>query len=458
MKNWPSEIKDFLDKKGTVLLIRGAPGTGKTLFSLTLMKNIENSILIAPRKVYLDIKKNYPWIPEKTKERILIIDEKYDYKTTHKFGNLFFLLPESLRFALNKIEDGEANTIILDSWYTLIEELKYKSIEEQERKDIYDPDRFLLNLVKLSDLGVNLIINREGDQEDTLSYVADGVITLNKKMEYGRIYRYLSLDKLRGVRIRRPEYLFTLKDGMANILISLPFEHPRKISEIERKEIKTGESIPSIVFDDILSFERGNTILYDFEEYVPKDYHLVTLMSTAANFLKNNIKTIILPPNDMDMNEIKYQIYLFNLQRYISNLRIIYPESELEDFVVETDFYDVKKIIENMEKCVTDDDMNPLLIIGYDRLFNFLEEHKIMQLIDYMRNFVRKYGGLLIITGKISDKVIKNFSAGLSDIYIKFKNVDGDIVMYGIKPWTRAYHLNLSSHRGYPEMVKEEIL
>ncbi len=456
--NWPTEIENFLQKNGTVLLIRGEPGTGKTLFSLTLMKDLKNTILIAPRKVYQDIVRSYPWIDEEAKNRILIIDEKYDYETTHKFGNLFFLLPESFRLALNKIEGGSINTIILDSWYTLIEELKYKSIEEQERKDIYDPERFLLNIVKLSDLGVNLIINREGDKDDTLSYVADGVITLKKNIENGRLYRYLILDKLRGVGIKKSEYFFTLKNGMANILISHPFKHPKEIIGIPKKDIKIGYGVPSMVFDDILSFERGNTVLYDFEEYVPKIYHFITLMSTTANFLKNGIKSIILPPNDMDMNEIKYQIYLFNIHKYISNLRIIYPEKELEDFVVETNFYNLKRIIESMERCITEEDMNPLVIIGYDRLFNFLEEHQIMQLIDYMRNFVRKYGGLLIISGKMSNKAIKNFSAGLADIYLKFKNVNGDIIMYGIKPWTRVYHLSLSSDKGYPEIIKEEVL
>ncbi len=457
MKNWPREINEFMKKTGVVLLVRGLPGTGKTIFSLSLMNSLKNSAFIAPRKVYEDILRNYKWLNKSVKENIFIIDEKYPYSPSDRFGNVFFLLPESFRHALNMVESGEINTLIIDSWHTIVEELKYKALEERERKDVYDPQRLFLNLIKLSDFGVNIIINKEGAEDDELSYVADGVITLRKKVDNGRVYRSLSLDKLRGVEIRKTEYIFSLEGGKAKIFHSKPLEHPRNIAEFSMKEIRMGEPIPSMVLDDVVKFERGNTVLYDFEEYVPKDYHIITLMATAANFLKNGLKTIIIPPNDMDMNEIKYQIYLFRVERYLENLRIIYPEQEMEDFVEQTDFYNLKTLTETTEHALGED-ITPLLIIGYDRLLSFLEKNSIMQFVDYMRNLVRKRGGILIITGKISDKTIKNFGAGFSDIFLKFKNVNGDIIMYGVKPWTHIYHLTLSSRRGYPELMKGEII
>ncbi len=458
MKNWPQEIKNFMKKKGVVLLIRGLPGTGKTIFTLTLMKDLKNSVFIAPKKVYDDIMRNYRWLDKSTKSRILVIDERYDHNPSDSFGNVFFLLPESFRRALNMVERGEIDTIILDSWHTIVEELKYKTLEERERRDIYDPQRFFLNIIKLSDFGVNIVINKEGDEDDELSYVADGVITLRKRVDYGRVYRWLSFEKLRGVEIRRSEYAFTLKNGKVKILQTTVFKHPKSIVESPKKDIKMGSPIPSVILDDVVNFYRGNTVLYDFEENIPKEYHLTLFMSTVANFLKNGLKTIIIPPNDMDINEIKYQIYLFRLEKYLGKLKIIYPEEEMEEFVKPTDFYNLKDIIESSEKVIEEGDMNPLVIIGYDRLFSFLEKSEIMQFLDYMRNFIRKRGGILIITGKISDKTIKNFSGGVADIYIKFKNYNGDVLMYGIKPWTHAYLLSLSSRKGYPEIIKEEII
>ncbi len=458
MKNWPPEIEEFLKRKGVVLLIRGLPGTGKTLFSLTLLDNMKNSLYIAPKKVYDDIKRNYPWLAGDALDRLFIIDGKYEYEHSDKFGNLFFLLPESFKHALNLVEEGKINTIILDSWHTIVEELKYKVLEERERKEIYDPERFFLNLIKLADHGVNLVITKEGVQEDPLSYVADGVITLKRWIENGRIFRSMEINKLRGVEIRKSEYMFTLQDGRAKIMTSKEFEHPKGRREFEKREIRLGFEIPSMVFDGSIRFHRGNTILYDFEEYIPREYHLTALMPTIANFLKNNIKTIVLPPNDMDLNEIKYQIYLFSLERYLSHLKIIYPEKEMEDFVEVADFYTLKDLMEKVEGCVDDTDNLPLVVIGYDRLFSFLSPNEIMQFIDYMRNFIRKRGGLLIITGKVSEKTIKRFGAGVSDIYLKFKNINGDMIMYGIKPWTRSYHLSITSKDGYPKIIMEEIL
>ncbi len=458
MKNWPPEIEEFLKRQGIVLLIRGLPGTGKTLFSLTILDSMKNCVYIAPKKVYDDIRRNYSWLKEDSLDRLLIIDGKYKYEHSDRFGNLFFLLPESLKYALNLVEKGEIDTIILDSWHTIVEELKYKVLEERERREIYDPERFFLNLIKLADQGVNLIIAKEGTQEDSLSYVADGVITLKRWIENGRIFRGMEINKLRGVEIRKSEYMFTLGDGKAKILTSGEFQHPKKREEIEKREIRLGFEIPSMVFDGPIKFHRGNTILYDFEEYIPREYHLTVLMPTIANFLKNNIKTVVMPPNDMDLNEIKYQIYLFGLEKYLSHLKIIYPEKEMEDFVEAADFYTLKDLIEKVEGSIEDTDTMPLVVIGYDRLFSFLSPNQIMQLVDYMRNFIRKRGGLLIITGKVSEKSIKRFGAGVSDIYLKFKNINGDIIMYGIKPWTRAYHLNLTSEPGYPKTLMEEIL
>jgi len=458
MKNWPPEIDEFLGRRGVVLLIRGLPGTGKTLFSLTLLDKMKNCIYIAPKKVCDDIRRNYSWLQKDTFERILVIDEKYEYEHSDKFGNLFFLLPESFKYALNLVEKGEVDTIILDSWHTIVEELKYKVLEERERREIYDPERFFLNLIKLSDQGVNLIIAKEGAQEDALSYVADGVITLKRWIENGRIFRSLEINKLRGVEIRKSEYMFTLKEGKAKVVTSGEFQHPQRREEFKMREIKLGFEIPSMVFPSPIGFHRGNTILYDFEEYIPREYHLTTLMPTIANFLKNGIKTIVVPPNDMDLNEIKYQIYLYSLEKNLSSLKIIYPEEEMEEFVEFADFYTLKDLMERVEGCIEDTDNMPLVVIGYDRLFSFLSPNEIMQFIDYMRNFIRKRGGLLIITGKVSEKTIKRFGAGVSDVYIKFKNINGDMVMYGIKPWTRAYHLSIASEKGYPYTIMEEIL
>lgn len=452
----PPEIEEFLKKEGVILLIRGLPGTGKTIFSLTLMKNMKKSVYITTEKVFKDIERSYPWIDNEDHKRIFVLDGKYKYENPESFKSIFYLFPESFRYALNLVEKGKVNTIIIDSWHTILEEMKYKEIEERERREIYDPERFFLNLIKLSDMGVNIIIAKEGIEEDELSYVADGVVTLHKMLENGRMEREITIDKLRGVEIKRSKYVFSLKDGKAHTLVSSSFKHPRTLKEFPKKEMKI-RGIPSCVFDGIINFKRGDTIFYDFEEYVPREYHLSIIMSTLANFLKNGIKSLVIPPNDMDTNELKYQIYLFSLEKELNYLNVLYNEQEMEDFIT---YVDMKKdTLENLVKIYLESSTaTPLVIVGYDRLYSYLTFNELMQFVDFLRNEIRKRSGILIISGKISEKGIKRFCAGLSDIYLKFNNVNGNVMMYGIKPWTHMYHLDLTTEEGYPKILMEEIL
>ncbi len=456
--NVPPEVEEFLEKEGVMLLIRGLPGTGKTIFSLTLMKNLQNSVYITTEKVLRDIERSYPWIDEDTRKRIFVLDGKYKYEAPQSFQNIFYLFPESFRHVLNLVERGEVKNIIIDSWHTILEEMKYKEIEEKERREIYDPQRFFLNLIKLSDMGVNIIIAKEGVEEDELSYVADGVVTLHKNVENGRLERGITIDKLRGVKIRRPEYIFSLREGMAHTLVSHPFRHPHTLKEFPEKEIKIGRGIPSCVFDDIIRLKRGDTVFYDFEEYVPREYHLTVIMSTVANFMKNGIRSLLLPPNDMDVNELKYQIYLFSLEKELGNLRVLYSEEEMEEFITYVDMRAEESLEDVMRSYLENSTTTPLVVLGYDRLYSYLPPNEMMQFIDFLRNEIRKRSGILIISGKISEKGIKRFCAGLSDVYLKFNNVNGNVIMYGIKPWTHAYHLNLLTEEGYPKILLEEIL
>jgi len=180
-------------------------------------------------------------------------------------------------------------------------------------------------------------------------------------------------------------------------------------------------------------------------------------MSTLANFLKNGIKSLVIPPNDMDTNELKYQIYLFSLEKELNYLNVLYNEQEMEDFITYVDMR--KDTLENLVKIYLESSTaTPLVILGYDRLYSYLTSNELMQFVDFLRNEIRKRSGILIISGKISEKGIKRFCAGLSDIYLKVNNVNGNVIMYGIKPWTHVYHLDLSTEKGYPKILMEEIL
>ena len=458
MKSVPSEISKFMDKKGFILLIRGAPGTGKTTLALTMMNEIGKTAYITNKKVYEDMKNSYPWITEEMKKNIYLMDENYEYRETDKFGNIFYLLPSVFRHAINLVEEGNIKNIVVDTWYTLLEEMSIQAIENKERENIYDVKSLFLKILKLSNMGINFIIVKEGEENDEIAYLTDGIITLRKEVDNRRVYRKIIIEKLRGIKIERSYYFYTLKDARFRYLYSSDFRHPERRREYKGEKIEKGKKIPSVYFDDVFKLERGDTVVYDFEEYVPREYHVSTVMALISNFLINGSKVVFLPPNDVDISELKYHIYLFSLEKYYKNLVFLYMEESMESFIRKINFGDLSmaKYIENEIK--NSEGGPPLVVLGYDRLYNYLSPTQMMKVINQIRDIVRKYGGILLITGKTSEKEIKRYSSGIAEIYIKFKNIGGDILMYGVKPWTNIYHLNITAERGYPEIEKEVIL
>ncbi len=447
----PAELKRFLSREGRVLLIRGEPGTGKTTLALEIMKNF-NFAYLSTRKTIEEIFEEYRWLKEEHRKKMFYIEEKYDYRDSDAFGHVLYMLPESVRHVLNLYEDGEINGIIVDSWHSILEELKIKAAEEKSRAEIYESKSFFLKILKLSDMKVNFVVVNEGSEEDPLSYMADGVITMKKRLEDGRIYRWLTFDKLRGEDIKKGIRLFTLYGSKMRCLHSAIPPHPKKIRPFPKKPIA------ETLFPDIYRFGRGSAAVLDFGDYLPKEYKMSIIMTITANFLKNGAKVIMIPPNELDMSELKYQLYLFSLGEYYQNLVYMYHGEVMESFSKDVNFGNPQhiKIAVDEELAEYAAETPPLVIIGYDRLYNYLEPDDMTQVLYRIKDIVNSRGGVMLFAGNVPDQNIKRFCSSISDAYIKFQNISGEILMYGIKPWTRVFHLSLKN-RGYPAIERREI-
>ncbi len=449
----PKELKNFLERRGTTLLVRGEPGTGKTKLALELMKTF-NLAYVGTKRSIEEIKSEYSWLDEELEKKLFYIDEKYDYKDTDTFGAVFYLIPESMRKVLNLFEDGAVAGIIVDSWHSIISELNILAMEEQERAKIYESSAFFLKLIRLSENGVNFIIVREGNEDDNISYLSDGVLTLNKKVEDGRIYRWFTIDKLRGEEVEKSSYLFTLKDNKFAYLHSRRFKHPSRIHGFEN----SAKEVSSAYFDNIFTVSRNDTIVFDFGEFLPTSYRITALMGFIASFASQNSRVLIIPPNGFDMSDLKYNIYLFGLEKYYRNIAYLYGEESMESFAKRVDFSDYKSIVDIIKDELSEhsSEFPPLVIIGYDRLSSYLSSKENMRALYRIKDAIKESGGVMLITGNIMGEENKKFCSGVSDTYIKFKNIGGDVIMYGIKPWTRVYHVDIS-YQKYPKLLTKVI-
>ncbi len=452
MSKIPVELKRFLSKEGRVLLIRGEPGTGKTTLALEIMNDF-NFAYLATKKIISEIVEEYRWIKEEQKKKMFSVEEKYDYEESDTFGHVFYLLPESLRYLLNLYERKEIDGIIIDSWHGILEELKIRSMEEKAREMVYESQSFFLKILKLSDMNVKFIVVNEGTEEDPLSYMADGVITMHRNVEDGRVYRWLTLDKLRGEDIKKSTHVFTLSKSHFEFLHSKAVTYPRNIRPFPVKPI------PETLFPDVFQFNRGNSIVFDFGNFVPREYKMTTIMTAVANFLKNDSRVVMIPPNELDMSELKYLLYVFSLEKHYKNLVYLYHGDVMESFSRDVDFSNPQSLKIAVDEALADYEgaVPPLVVVGYDRLYNYLQPNEMTQVLYRIKDIVSIHGGILMFAGNLADNGIKRFCSSISDSYVKFTNMSGDVLMYGIKPWTRVYHLSLSSRKGYPTIERREI-
>src|SRR2546426_648589 len=62
--------------------------------------------------------------------------------------------------------------------------------------------------------GAKIIFIAEEQKDATLDFLVDGIVELQQKYYDNRIVREIFLSKLRGVKINRPSYIFTLNNNV----------------------------------------------------------------------------------------------------------------------------------------------------------------------------------------------------------------------------------------------------
>ena len=204
--NIPAELLQFVKKDTYSLVIKGAAGTGKTTLSLTILKVLDiktNFFYICTRVSPRQLSISYPWITRYVESQ----REKTPGQLTTEadvpinFEDARLDEPESLFERItNELMDVKSPLIIIDSWDAVA------SFMDREAR--LNNERVLQTWRERA--GAKLIFVNEDPADNSLESVVDGAIRLDK-VEKGNVrFREISLLKLRGVRIAKPSYLFTL--------------------------------------------------------------------------------------------------------------------------------------------------------------------------------------------------------------------------------------------------------
>ncbi len=363
----PPELKKALSAgMGFSLLIKGEPGTGKTMLAFELLDEVgsDKSVYLSSRVSPSALYSQFPWLEERVGFHVIDATKLYlsskPFLKSHSFSELLYT---------KLAETEKPATIVIDSWDAIISGGAGEKKEELESA--------MIKLVRdyASEYKMNLILITETTDTTPLDYIVDGIIEESRiTIDYRRA-REILLKKLRGVRIDQYKYGYTLDGGRFRSFG--PFQR-RKVEKSRRvavvpntaANVSTGCEELNTILGGGLS--RGSTTIVEYGD----DFSLLGYQSLVAHAIINTIQQgnycVKIPSSGWDERRLRRGILPFvkeeDYMEYCTvfeirkekkevreNVKVLKGESMEEDFPLLTDF------IANLEPPVT-------VIIGTDLL------------------------------------------------------------------------------------------
>ncbi|MEM2568161.1 MAG: ATPase domain-containing protein [Candidatus Bathyarchaeia archaeon] len=443
-------INGGFPKSGTILIC-GGPGTGKTIFS---------SQFLYKGAVSFDESGVYVSFGEKREAFIGFMKPfGFDFERLEANGKFAFLEmitgkkgihSDSIKMILEKISSLNAERLVIDpitaitqaygetiDARTLIHTILGKVLRETECTTL---------LVSESPIGKESI--GMGIEE----FVSDGVILLKRRVYNERLLREMEIVKLRGTRINYPTLTYTL-DGGFHVF------PPQSIltSDYGRYEIvKHGKDHYSTGIRDLdmlvsETFVNGgfNLIEVDIDVSFPLER---LIAPTICNFLNQDYGVAVIPPQGLSAQTCKNIIEphvdepLINRNLRIVDFRVAGETVKVPPYVLPlkgtfitedmTRFWDtVTELREDKKKPV-------LTIVGYDTLEYIYGARETLKILGEDVARTKNFEDVRINIARPPMETINHLGA-LANIHLKVCQINGAVLIYGVKPKTQLHNLEV---------------
>lgn len=444
----PPNIREALDSEsGYVLMVMGNPGTGKSLFVQELFREYENSFLILSDAEMTAVSE---------KQLSSLPNWKNRHTVAHSWREIS---PESyhelsLKEQLTKLLGGDdackdAPLVFIDSWSDFTMPL------DSERK--YDIQQSLIYATKSENKKLVLVVESEGlnSQFKHLDHSADAIIRLERLYDNSRMFRQMSIEKMRSRAVKQDKFLFTLYQGNFSFIPWYKHQFPPITVERDPIEDPSKDKISSgnRSLDAILGggYERGMLSLVEIENLaVP--YLETIYIPFLSNHLQMERPAVILLPEG------------WSPDRFIHGLSHFVDEKRIDDQVI---FFGRHAIGNHSNvRTIDDDPWKTLQEIRYEatqleRKFNTPATELFS--LDMLEN---KYGindvkGLLAeITASLplsnrtaiaiisQQQILKSGSIAYS-IQLKVQELNGVLSVFGVVPRTNFLAMRPLLSKGF---------
>lgn len=440
--------------EGYTILVKGAPGTGKTTYAMTLLerlcqgdinaKGVYISTRIDPTALYKQFPELEKRVPHKN-----VIDATQSEFSEAGYQVLYDDMPSFLRSVYSVVAEEDVTIQIVDSWDAVSFQIGQESLEKLETS--------MLDIARKTK--THLVLTSEYTRGKRLDYLVDCILRFEKGQIDDRIVRRVFIDKMRGVQVPRGNYPFTLEGGKFTHFVTTA----SNLGSGRHKVIANGgEDFPAENYSTGISdldrviggYPRGSFVLLEIaEDSISWDYRPV-LFHTIANFLLNGHGVIYIPEDGSYSSPVKML-----LSDYISdevldtNLRmpsISENESEVPDlFQPEVEMDSLREYL-NKQSDTYNGQKEPVLhVLGLTRL-NIYSEDDVRGMLSEAVSWVRTTNDVLIGVLKPSVK-LRDEICEMADVHLRFISINGTLNIYGVKPYTVIYNISPLPSRVHAE-------
>jgi KaiC/GvpD/RAD55 family RecA-like ATPase len=430
-------------EKGFSLLIKGLPGTGKTILALSIIAEFPGSdaLYISTRVSPNSLYKQFPWLNARS-QPLNVIDATrlYISADTH-FGLQTF--PEALYSRLRGI--GKPATIVVDSWDAM-------TAQVGDSKKAVLLQAAIVELVRES--GINLLLVSESIDVTPLDYLVDGIAVLRKyEIDYRRA-REIEIKKLRGTEISQHKYPFTLKGGRFQSF--KPFER-RGIEKRRRAELvpntKTHLSTGVSDLDKIIGggYKRGSSNIIEAGDDVSIFGYQSLIAHMIINSIQQGTNCVCIPCCGWDEKRLRRGILPFvNEEDYNKFFTVFEIGSEREKDVrenvrvlkgdlIKEDFSEFREFVSSLESPVT-------VIIGLDMLeypYQLKERGKLGEMVGLLSRLMtdmRDMGNVAVFGLTLKLELGREL-IHMSSTYFRLTVLHKSVVIYCNRPETKLHCL-----------------
>src|ERR671917_1586111 len=307
LPNIPEDLFQFIRRDTYSLLVKGYAGTGKTTLALTILNVLglkNNFFYISTRLSPKQLFQYYPWLEDFVQQSAAHGTHlSQDREMMSTFEDARLDEPESLFERItNQLMDIKSPIIIIDSWEAIA------SFMDREAR--LNNERVLQTWRERA--GAKLIFISEQPADTTLDFLVDGIVELKQSYYNNVKIRQIFLHKLRGTRINRSSYLYTLENSIFHSFEPyqpIKFE-PHRRNPAKISEFSIGDNIGSgyPVLDASLGsgFPRKGLVLLELDSHVNMTIALMFLQRIISNLVLSGNPVVLQPVSWMDPSSISH--------------------------------------------------------------------------------------------------------------------------------------------------------